>query len=66
MIRLVTSSLLNISWVSGCGYINSQAVGLVVNDFDTSGRFNLVGAVGIEPTFAALSRRCLRGYKSRP
>jgi hypothetical protein len=28
--------------------------------------FNLVGEVGIEPTFAALSRRCLLVYKSSP
>jgi len=26
----------------------------------------LVGGVGIEPTFAALSRQCLRVYKARP
>jgi hypothetical protein len=26
----------------------------------------LVGAVGIEPTFAALSRRCLEVYKASP
>ncbi len=26
----------------------------------------MVGGVGIEPTFAALSRRCLSGYKPDP
>ena len=26
----------------------------------------MVGEVGIEPTFAALSRQCLRVYKARP
>ena len=29
-------------------------------------KLNLVGEVGIEPTFAALSRRCLLVYKSSP
>ena len=39
----------------------------MVNEFLTQAvEFNLVGEVGIEPTFAALSRQCLRGYKSRP
>ena len=39
----------------------------LVNEFLTQAvEFNLVGEVGIEPTFAALSRRCLLVYKSSP